>query len=49
MKPLLLFLTTLIAIAGSITVSRGETTLEKISQTGIFTIGTRTGRRRLPM
>src|SRR6266446_9913104 len=42
MKPMLLLLTTLIAIAGSITVSRGETTLEKISQTGIFTIGTRT-------
>ena len=43
MKPMLFFLTILISIAGGISVSRGETTLEKISQTGIFTIGTRTG------
>ena len=43
MKPMLFFLTILISIVGGISVSRGETTLEKISQTGIFTIGTRTG------
>jgi polar amino acid transport system substrate-binding protein len=43
MKPMLFFITILISIAGGISVSRGETTLEKISQTGIFTIGTRTG------
>ena len=43
MKRLLLFLVSLIAVAGSITVCRAETTLEKISQSGIFTIGTRTG------
>jgi ABC-type amino acid transport substrate-binding protein len=43
MKRLLLFLVSLIAVAGSTTVSPAETTLEKISHTGIFTIGTRTG------
>jgi hypothetical protein len=43
MKRLLLFLVAFISVAGSVTVSRAETTLEKISQTGIFTIGTRTG------
>src|SRR5882724_9340468 len=43
MKQLILFLAAFISVAGSITVSRAETTLEKISQTGIFTIGTRTG------
>ena len=43
MKRLLLFLVSLIAVAGSITVCRAETTLEKINQSGIFTIGTRTG------
>ena len=43
MKRLLLFLAAFISVAGSVTVSRAETTLEKISQTGIFTIGTRTG------
>lgn len=43
MKPLLLFLISLIAVAGSLSVSSAETTLEKISKTGIFTIGTRTG------
>ena len=40
---MLLFLTAFISVAGSITAARAETTLEKISQTGIFTIGTRTG------
>lgn len=43
MKRLLLFLISLIAVAGSLSVSSAETTLEKISKTGIFTIGTRTG------
>jgi ABC-type amino acid transport substrate-binding protein len=43
MKQLLLFVISLIAVAGSLTVARAETTLEKISQSGIFTIGTRTG------
>ena len=43
MRRLLLFLATVIAIAGSITVSRAQTTLEKINQTGVLTIGTRTG------
>jgi polar amino acid transport system substrate-binding protein len=43
MKRLLLLLATFISVAGSITVVRAETTLEKISQTGIFTIGARTG------
>lgn len=43
MKPLLLFLISLIAVADSLSVSSAETTLEKISKTGIFTIGTRTG------
>jgi ABC-type amino acid transport substrate-binding protein len=43
MKRLLLFLTSFISVAGSITVARAETTLEKISQSGLLTIGTRTG------
>jgi ABC-type amino acid transport substrate-binding protein len=43
MKRLLLFLATFSAVAGSLAVSRAETTLERISQTGILTIGTRTG------
>ena len=43
MKRLLLFLATLIAFAGNVAVSRAQTTLERISQTGILTIGTRTG------
>jgi polar amino acid transport system substrate-binding protein len=43
MKRWLLLLDTLAAVAGSITVSRAQTTLEKISQTGVLTIGTRTG------
>jgi polar amino acid transport system substrate-binding protein len=43
MKRWLLLLATLAAVAGSITVSRAQTTLEKISQTGVLTIGTRTG------
>jgi ABC-type amino acid transport substrate-binding protein len=43
MKRLLFFLVSVIAIAASITVSRAQTTLEKISQSGTFTIGTRTG------
>jgi ABC-type amino acid transport substrate-binding protein len=43
MKRLLLFLISLIALTGSITVSRAESTLEKIRQSGIFTVGTRTG------
>jgi polar amino acid transport system substrate-binding protein len=43
MRRLLLLLATVIAVAGSITVSRAQTTLEKINQTGILTIGTRTG------
>ncbi len=43
MRRLLLLLATVIAIAGSITVSRAQTTLEKINQTGVLTIGTRTG------
>jgi ABC-type amino acid transport substrate-binding protein len=43
MKRLLLFLATFCAVAGSLAVSRAETTLERISQTGILTIGTRTG------
>jgi ABC-type amino acid transport substrate-binding protein len=43
MKRLLFFLATFISVAGSITVARAETTLEKISQTWIFTVGTRTG------
>ena len=43
MRRLLLLLATVIAVAGSITVSRAQTTLEKINQTGVLTIGTRTG------
>src|SRR4029450_9118796 len=43
MRRLLLLLATVIAIAGSITVSRAKTTREKINQTGFLTIGTRTG------
>ena len=43
MRRLLLLLATVIAIAGSITVSRAQTTLEKVNQTGVLTIGTRTG------
>jgi ABC-type amino acid transport substrate-binding protein len=43
MKRWLFLLATLTAVAGSITVSRAQTTLEKISQTGVLTIGTRTG------
>ena len=43
MKRLLLFLATFSAVAGSLAVSRAETTLERIGQTGILTIGTRTG------
>jgi polar amino acid transport system substrate-binding protein len=43
MRRLLLLLATVIAVAGSITVSRAQTTLEKINQAGILTIGTRTG------
>src|SRR4030095_6391844 len=43
MRRLLLLLATVIAIAGSITVSQAQTTLEKINQTGVLTIGTRTG------
>jgi ABC-type amino acid transport substrate-binding protein len=43
MKRLLLLLATVIAVAGNITVSRAQTTLEKINQTGVLTIGTRTG------
>ena len=43
MRRLLLLLATVIAIAGSITVSRAQTTLEKINQTAVLTIGTRTG------
>ncbi|MET0224375.1 MAG: transporter substrate-binding domain-containing protein, partial [Terrimicrobium sp.] len=43
MRRLLLLLATVIAIAGSITASRAQTTLEKINQTGVLTIGTRTG------
>ncbi len=43
MRRLLLLLATVIGFAGSITVSRAQTTLEKINQTGTLTIGTRTG------
>jgi ABC-type amino acid transport substrate-binding protein len=43
MKRLLLFLATLMAFAGNVAVSGAQTTLERISQTGILTIGTRTG------
>src|SRR5499426_3371607 len=42
MKRLLFFLVSVIAIAATITVSRAQTTLAKISQSGTFTIGTRT-------
>jgi ABC-type amino acid transport substrate-binding protein len=43
MKRLFFFLVSLIAVAASITVSLAQTTLEKINQSGTFTIGTRTG------
>ena len=43
MRRLLLFLATLIAVAGSLTVSRAEPTMERISRTGTLIIGTRTG------
>ena len=43
MKRLLLFLATLVAVAGNIAAAGAETTLEKISRTGALTIGTRTG------
>jgi polar amino acid transport system substrate-binding protein len=43
MKRLLLFLATLVAVAGNIAAASAETTLEKISRTGALTIGTRTG------
>src|SRR5262245_63165187 len=43
MRRLLLLLATVIAVGGNITVSRAQTTLEKINQTGVLTIGTRTG------
>src|SRR5262244_1374257 len=43
MKRLFFFLVSLIAVTGSITVSPAQTTLEKIGQSGTFTIGTRTG------
>jgi ABC-type amino acid transport substrate-binding protein len=43
MKRLLLFLATLVTVAGNITVAGAETTLEKITRTGALTIGTRTG------
>lgn len=43
MKKLLVFLATVIAFAANAPVARGQTTLEKISQTGTLTIGTRTG------
>jgi ABC-type amino acid transport substrate-binding protein len=43
MKRLLLFLASLVAVSGNITAAVAETTLEKISRTGVLTIGTRTG------
>ena len=43
MKRLLFSLVSLIAVVTSITVSPAQTTLEKINQSGTFTIGTRTG------
>jgi ABC-type amino acid transport substrate-binding protein len=43
MKRLLLFLATLVAVAGNVAAAGAETTLEKISRTGALTIGTRTG------
>jgi polar amino acid transport system substrate-binding protein len=43
MKRLLLFLATLVAVAGNIAAAGAETTLEKIGRTGTLTIGTRTG------
>lgn len=43
MKRLLVLLATLIAFAGNLAVAHAQTTLEKISQTGVLTIGTRTG------
>jgi polar amino acid transport system substrate-binding protein len=42
-RAIFLFIITLISISESITVSWAETTLEKIGQSGIMTIGTRTG------
>lgn len=43
MKRLLVLLATLIAFAGNLAVAGAQSTLEKISQTGVLTIGTRTG------
>lgn len=43
MKRLLSLIIVTIALAGNITTSRAETTLEKIGRTGTLTIGTRTG------
>ena len=43
MKRPLVFLATLIAFAGDMAVARAQPTLEKVSQTGVLTIGTRTG------
>ena len=43
MKRLLLLLVAGLAVGGSFAVCRAETTLEKISRTGVLTIGTRTG------
>jgi glutamate/aspartate transport system substrate-binding protein len=43
MRRMLLLLALLITFAGTVTVARAETTLERIGQTGILTIGTRTG------
>ena len=43
MKHFLTLLIISIALAGNITASRAETTLEKIGRTGTLTIGTRTG------
>jgi polar amino acid transport system substrate-binding protein len=43
MKSLLFFLAILIGFAASAGVVRGQTTLEKINQTGVLIIGTRTG------
>jgi ABC-type amino acid transport substrate-binding protein len=43
MKRPLVLLVTLIAFAGNMAIARAQPTLEKISQTGVLTIGTRTG------
>ena len=43
MKQLFLSLVSLVVVAASITFSSAQTTLEKINQSGTFTIGTRTG------